>query len=296
MITSKEQNFPSASLKATSQNYYDDAFSRLLISAFSFIGVLIILAGLIVVDNPISAMILELMLLALILCVVVMLTRPKEIYARVFLGAFSFLGVLIILIGLITVGTNLKASRTLGFIKNSMALFVVVAATRPTDRELKLALIIGIYNVFLDYLVESVAYVMGWWYAVEGTTFPPLLIVPLEMILEFLPLGAAYILIWDLPRSKKDTHHTFFRTLFAKKYFIYVWTLFILVATGLLGVYGDFYAANGSVFLPSPGLTPVHIFFVWSSCGFTMILLHRYLVRRIMTKDPHLDSPKFTLS
>lgn len=282
MITNNKFNVNTRTPELTIQEFNEDNITRLLIGSFSMIGIVIILMGLIDVENQNSGLVLGLIFLSLIILVFITIFNPQQILSNLFIGILSAIGVLLILFGLIATA-NLKASRTLGFIKNSMALFVVIAATRPKEKELKLSLIIGAFTVFLDYLVESIAFVMGWWYATEGTTYPPFLIVPFEMIIEFLPLGAAYILIWDLPRSKRNTNIQFFRTVFERPYFIYVWTLFILIATGFLGVYGDFYGANGSVFFPHEDLTQFHIFLVWTSCGFAMIGLHKYLVTRLIT-------------
>ena len=91
----------------------------------------------------------------------------------------NVIGLLIILYGGIKNPENVPLFRALDFLQNILVLNIILFIFLPNKSTFKIALILGIFSMIIDYVLETIAVMLNWWYPLGGIQYPPILIIPL---------------------------------------------------------------------------------------------------------------------
>jgi len=197
-------------------------------------------------------------------------------------GIFSSLiGVLLILFGGIKTSENFRVLSDI--IQNVLVLNIVLLVFLPKDRDLKVAVLIGGFTMIFDYILETVAFYYGWWYALGGTQYPPLLVIPLEMVLSFFMIGTAMGILFTFPQKIRSMD---FKLLNWTEFFFknpkldYFWLILLLFLNALIGTHGD-YTAGNEIWVPGPYWHPLYTLIVWFGGGLITLILYFILKKKI---------------
>ncbi len=206
----------------------------------------------------------------------------KSPYLLRIVGAgLCFLAIVIPLSGIIRVSVN---GRVLGdILQNIFILCMSLFVLFPDEKRLQNALIIGCYTTVLDFILETAAVYLSWWFPLGGTQAPPLLVVPLEMVLGFFFFGMTIGIIFTFPRQVRDLNLNevgnsilkkflqFLKRLFPVK-LDWAWLVGFVFISAYIGMNGD-YNAGPAAWVPGPGWQMIYTFFVWFFGGISMLAL-----------------------
>ncbi|MHA1150600.1 MAG: hypothetical protein ACTSR8_20460 [Promethearchaeota archaeon] len=191
------------------------------------------------------------------------------------------IGIILILVGGIKTPENF---RILSDIIQTFFLFMlIILLFLPDNRLMKIAFIIGIFTVITDFLLETIAVYLDWWYPLGGTQFPPVIIVPLEMIFSFLFIGAAMAIMLTFPEKIREMNFPLFnwiKPLFQNEKNDWYWRIFLIFLNALIGTNGD-YSAGDTIWAPGPYWQPFYTFLVWLFGGLFTLLQFYLLDKRI---------------
>jgi len=188
-------------------------------------------------------------------------------------------GILVILFGGVATPESFRIVN--GIVLNLLVLGVAWLLLAPNAKALRVAFMIGVFTMVLDFLLETAAVHLHWWYPLGGTQLPPLVVVPLEMVVGFLIMGTATGIVLAFPQRIRETTLTPLDRLkapFANPNRDWTWRLAFVLVVALVGTHGD-YTAGPDIWAPGAHWHPAFTFFVWSGCGLAIIALYCYLQR-----------------
>ena len=185
-------------------------------------------------------------------------------------------GVLLILFGGIKTAANFRILSD--FIQNILIITIVLLVFMPDNRNLKVALFMGIFILILDFVLETLAVYLNWWYPLGGTQFPPLIVVPIEMVISFMLIGTSMGVILTFPEKMRENEIPVLAKIFENPKYDYVWRILFLFGNAIIGTNGD-YIAGPAIWAPGPLWHPIFTFFVWFGGSMAGLLIF-YLFRK----------------
>jgi len=190
-------------------------------------------------------------------------------------------GVFLILFGGIKTPENFRILSD--FIQNILILNIILLIFLPNNRTLKIALIIGIFTMVIDFILETIAVYLNWWYPLGGTQFPPIIVVPLEMVISFLIIGTAIGIILTFPEKIREMDFkplNWIKPLFENQKFDWLWRFLLILVNAIIGTHGD-YSAGPEIWVPGTYWHPIYTFFIWFGGGTIILLLYYFLEKKI---------------
>lgn len=151
----------------------------------------------------------------------------------------------------------------------------------PNNTQMKNALKLGFVIMVYDFLLETVAFYLDWWYPKGGTQFPPIVIVPLEMVASFLIIGTSFSFLFSIPKVLQESHWEglkVLRKIFEKPKMDYFFYILLIIINALVGMNGD-YSAGTTIWEAGPNWHPIYTFFVWLSGGVLALGIYLKLYR-----------------
>lgn len=197
----------------------------------------------------------------------------------------SISGILIILFGGIKTTENFRLLSD--FIQNILLLNLIFFIFLPNNVQLKIAVYIGIFIMIFDFLLEEIAVFLDWWYPLSGTQYPPIIVVPLEMVISFFLIGTGMGVILTFPEKIRSFNLgplNPLKRLFQNSRLDLLWRVLILITNALIGTNGD-YTAGSEIWIPGPNWHPIYTFFIWFGGGLITLALYYYLERKINKKE-----------
>jgi hypothetical protein len=201
----------------------------------------------------------------------------------------SFVGIVLILFGNIKTVDNFRIVSD--FLQNILLLNLVLLLFLPSENTMKISILTGVFNMTVDFILETVAVYLDWWYPLGGTQFPPLIVVPLEMVSSFFLIGTAMGIMITFPQKIIVLDFkllNWVKTLFKNEKFDTIWRILFMLLIAIIGTNGD-YTAGPEIWAPGPYWLPLYTFFVWFFGGLTVLLFYSFLERKIGKKSEILN-------
>ncbi|MBN2152743.1 MAG: hypothetical protein JW839_14925 [Candidatus Lokiarchaeota archaeon] len=201
--------------------------------------------------------------------------------ARVAGIAASAAGVAIILFGGVKTPENFRVISDL--LQNLLLLNAVILLFLPDDRQMKVAALTGCFTAAWDLVLEEAAVWLGWWYPLGGTQFPPVVVVPVEMVASFVIIGTSMALVFYAPgriRAMDCKLLNWVKPMFKNPRHDRLWLVLLLVVNAIVGTNGD-YSAGTSIWVPGAAWHPFYTFVVWFAGGLLVLLVFEWLDRRV---------------
>ena len=196
----------------------------------------------------------------------------------------SIAGVLFILFGGIKTPANFRILSD--FIQNLLIINIVLLAFMPKEKAMKIALCVGLFVMGLDFGLETLAIYLNWWYPLGGFQWPPILVVPLEMVVSFIIIGTSMAIVLTFPEVIRETDEPvikWFKPLFKDKKFDLLWRILLLLINAIIGTHGD-YTAGPTIWVPGPLWHPIFTFLMWFGGGMLTLLVF-YGVRKLFNYE-----------
>jgi len=212
------------------------------------------------------------------------MNENKLLRATVILA--NIIGLLILLYGGIKNPENVRVFRALDFLQNILLFNLILFLFLPNKKEFNIALLIGIFTMVFDYFLETFAVLLDWWYPLGGIQFPPILIVPLEMVGGFVFLGTCMGIILTFPEKIREIDFSllnWLKPLFRDPKYDTMWRIMLLFLNAIIGTHGD-YSAGPTIWAPGASWHPIYTFMVWFGGGIITLLLFNYLRKKIKEK------------
>jgi len=191
----------------------------------------------------------------------------------------SLVAIILILYGNVKTPENF---RFLDVVQTCLIFILAMFIFLPDDRLMKIALILGIFTMVIDFILETIAVYLDWWYPLGGTQFPPLIIVPLEMLIGFIFTGAAIGITYTYPEKIREMDFkllNWLKPLFKNEKVDLIWRILLVLAMAIVGTHGD-YTAGPEIWVPGPFWHPIYTFFVWFGGGLILLVIFYYLEKR----------------
>jgi len=192
-------------------------------------------------------------------------------------------GIAVVLSSRITTPANFRLLNDL--VQNALVLAAVLLAFLPTKQALLRAVALGVFVMVFDFVLETVAVRLGWWRPLGGTQFPPVLVVPLEMLIGFLIMGTSFGVVLCFPvriRNARSQALNWARPWFENPRRDRAWQLLLILLVAAAGTHGD-YAAGPEIWLPGAHWRPAYTFCVWAGTGLAVLWAYRRLQRTAET-------------
>ena len=186
-------------------------------------------------------------------------------------------GALVILFGGVVTPESFRILNDI--VLNLLVLGLAWLLFAPNAKALRVAWVIGVFTMALDFFLETAAVYLHWWYPLGGTQFPPLVVVPLEMVVGFLIMGTATGIVLAFPRRIRETTLKpldRLKALFANPNWHGAWRIAFVPVLALIGTHGD-YTAGPDIWAPGAHWHPAFTFLVWSGCALAIVALYCYL-------------------
>ncbi len=186
---------------------------------------------------------------------------------RVFGMLLSLTGIIIILFGGVKTPENFRVVSDI--FQNVCLITFILLFFFPDAPRIRKAMGLGLFVLIYDFILETIAVKLDWWYPLGGTQAPPLLIIPLEMVLSFFLIGTATYLILDAPdqiRACDSPPLVWLRPLFRNPRYDKILRVLYITLNAIVGTNGD-YTAGPEIWVPGPTWHPVFTFLVWLSGG-----------------------------
>ncbi|GAB4323345.1 MAG: hypothetical protein Kow0069_28400 [Promethearchaeota archaeon] len=174
-------------------------------------------------------------------------------------------------------------------VQNAAVLAFVLLLLLPDGGTLRRAARLGLVVMAYDFFLETTAAYAGWWFPLGGTQWPPLLVVPLEMVLSFGLVGASTGVLFaapelvrreaEKPPARRTWPHRWLLRPFRNPRTDPAWILAYVALVSLVGTRGD-YSAGPEVWVPGEGWHPALTFLAWLSGGLVAYAAHAWLKRR----------------
>ncbi|MHA1300894.1 MAG: hypothetical protein ACTSO9_15860 [Candidatus Helarchaeota archaeon] len=194
----------------------------------------------------------------------------------------SFIGILILFIGNVKNPANFRLLSDL--VQNILIFNFVLLLFLPEEKDLENAIILGLFTMILDFFLETIAVWLNWWYPKGGFQWPPLLIVPLEMVISFMIIGTTTGILLHFPEKIRKMD---FKLLNWLKFFVknskldLFWRIIFVFLIAVVGANGD-YGAGWDIWVPGPGWQWIYTFFVWFCSGLIILLFFYFLEKKKM--------------
>ncbi|MFX0101615.1 MAG: hypothetical protein ACFFCS_18715, partial [Candidatus Hodarchaeota archaeon] len=162
------------------------------------------------------------------------------------------------------------------FIQNLLLINLVILVFLPNNKEMKVALIIGVFTMFFDLFLEAIAVQLDWWYP-KGEHL--ILEVPIEMVVSFMIIGTSMGIIFYFPEKMRDMNFkplNWVKILVKNPKYDYIWRIALLFVNAIIGMNGD-YSAGEAIWEAGENWLPIYTFFVWFGGGLITLVLYRYL-------------------
>ncbi|MHA1283261.1 MAG: hypothetical protein ACTSQP_12210 [Promethearchaeota archaeon] len=202
-----------------------------------------------------------------------------------FLGSLVCIcGIFLILFGGIKNENNFRILSDLiqTFLLFSLVLFICL----PDDDSLKIASYGGIIIMIYDFILETIAVYLDWWYPLGGTQFHPIIIIPIEMVISFFFIGTAFFIILEIPEKIRDSDNFLLKKIkfiFKNKKFDDLWRIIFVIINAIIGTNGD-YSAGENIWKPGIYWQPIYTFFIWLSGGLIALILYKLLKKISKTR------------
>lgn len=166
---------------------------------------------------------------------------------------------------------------------NIISASLLILLLMPNNSILKRGVFLGLFLTIFDGSEESIAYILNLWKAELGSTYPPIIPVPMEMIGSFLFIGISVAMVFSVPEIIRQIEFTplnWLKQFFDSPEEDFVW----VIATGLFmaigGALSDWNSISAGVYIPSPGWGLINLVFVW---GFNAVItvIAFYILKRI---------------
>ncbi|MHA1229447.1 MAG: hypothetical protein ACTSRP_02940 [Candidatus Helarchaeota archaeon] len=211
---------------------------------------------------------------------------------HIMLKLFGMIGVcvslIIILFGGIKNPSNFRLISDI--IQNTLISIFMLFLFFPDNKKIRDAIYLGTFVMVFDFILESIAVKFDWWYSLGGTTFPPIIIVPLEMIVGFFFLGFSFYFIFDIPvyLVKIRSNYSlikFFTNLAKKKPIPHIFRITIVFLNAIIGTNGDL-TAGEEIWKMGPGWAPIYTFFIWLIGGLITLSFYYFLQNKKTKIEP----------
>ena len=196
----------------------------------------------------------------------------------------SIIGILLIIFGNIKSPDNFRILSDL--IQNLLIFNLILVLFMPNYRLLKISFIVGIFTMVYDFFLETIAVNLNCWYPLGGTQFPPVIIIPLEMIISFTIIGTSFSILLTFPekiRSIDFKSLNWIKSLFKNKRIDFFWRILMVLGNAIIGTNGD-YSAGSDIWIPGPFWYPIYTFIIWFVGGVIILLVFSGLEKRIKDK------------
>jgi hypothetical protein len=173
------------------------------------------------------------------------------------------------------------------FIQNLLLINAVLLLFLPSDREMKVALLIGLFTMGFDFFLEEIAVFLEWWYPLGGTQFPPIIVVPMEMVASFFIIGTSMGVILYFPEKIREINYTrinWLKTLFKSPRYDTFWRVVLLFINAIIGTNGD-YTAGPNIWVPGPTWHPLFTFIVWFGGGLFTLIIWNILNEKLKNQE-----------
>ncbi|MHA1270573.1 MAG: hypothetical protein ACTSPY_12345 [Candidatus Helarchaeota archaeon] len=200
---------------------------------------------------------------------------------RLIISITSITGILLILFGNIKTIDNFRILSDI--IQNILLFNLVLIIFMPNKIYLKISIIIGIFTMIYDLILESVAVYLNWWYPKGKYT---IFGVPIEMVLSFLLIGATFCILLTFPNKLRNTNIKYLKwikPLFRNDKFDIVWRVLLVISNAIIGTNGD-YSAGTDIWEPGLYWCPTYTFLIWLTGGLVVLILFIFLEKRFMKK------------
>ena len=197
----------------------------------------------------------------------------------------SIAGATMILFSGIKTPTNFRILSD--FIQNLLLINAVLLLFLPSDREMKVALFIGLFTMGFDFILEEIAVFLDWWYPLGGTQFPPIIVVPMEMVASFFIIGTSMGVILYFPEKIREmnyTHINWLKKLFKSPRHDTFWRVVLLFINAIIGTNGD-YTAGPTIWVPGPTWHPLFTFIVWFGGGLFTLIIWNILNEKLKNQE-----------
>ncbi len=201
----------------------------------------------------------------------------------------SLVGIVLILFGNIKTVENFRIVGD--FLQNILLLNLVLLLFLPSENTMKISILTGVFNMILDFILETVAVYLDWWYPLGGTQIPPIIVVPLEMVMSFFLIGTATGITITFPQKIRELDFkllNWVKPLFKNEKFDMSWRILYLFLIAIIGTNGD-YTAGSEIWAPGPYWLPLYTFFIWFFGGLMVLLFYSFLEQKIGKKSEILN-------
>jgi phosphoglycolate phosphatase-like HAD superfamily hydrolase len=194
-----------------------------------------------------------------------------------------FLGILYILFSGIKTPENFRVLSDI--VQTVLVTFLVYLLFIPEKRQFTNASKLGIFVMIYDFLLETVAVALDWWYPIGGTQLEPILIIPLEMVLSFWLMGVSTSIIFSSPEIIRKTELksiSWLKKFFKHSKFDNIFRISIILLLAIVGTNGD-YTAGPTIWVAGPKWHFIYTFIVWMTGGFLTLLVYLKLNQKVIT-------------
>ena len=192
----------------------------------------------------------------------------------------SLIGICLLIFGNIRTASNF---RIIGDIVQNVLIFhFILLLFWPEEDKLENALFVGLFTMGLDFALETVAVWLNWWYPKGGFQWPPILIIPLEMVVSFMIIGTTTGILLYFPEKIRELD---FKPLNWLKIFVknpkfdLFWRILQIFVTAVIGTNGDF-SAGWEIWMPGPGWHWIYTFFVWFGGGLLILAFFLFVEKK----------------
>ena len=193
------------------------------------------------------------------------------------------IGLLIILYGGVKNHDEVSQFRALDFIQSILIFNFIILVFLPDKKLFNIAFIIGILTVIIDFFLETIAFYLNWWYPLGGIQYPPIIVVPLEMVFGFFFVGASMGIIITFPEKFREIDFkllNWLKPLFKNEKADWFWRILLILVNAIIGTHGD-YSAGPQIWAPGPLWHPIFTFIVWFGGGVVTLYLYYYFDKKL---------------
>ena len=192
---------------------------------------------------------------------------------------FTLIGILLF--------TDIKTPENFRFmndvVQSGCVLTIMWLVILPSKKVVRASFYLGLSMMIWDFILETIAVKMGWWYPLGGIQLAPYLVIPLEMVISFLFLGMATGFLFGAPidiRQNDNIHipHQWLKRLVQNPRFDLLYQLGFIVILAFVGMDGD-YNAGPSIWVPGPSWQREYTFLIWLFGGLLGLFLFKKFTR-----------------
>ncbi len=186
-------------------------------------------------------------------------------------------GLILIFVGNIKTLANFRILSDI--VQNILIFNVILLLFSPEEKKLENALLLGLFTMIFDFVLETIAVIFNWWYPKGGFQAPPLLIIPLEMVISFMIIGTTTGILLNFPEKIRDMDFkplNWLKFLVRNPNYDLAWRILFIFANAVVGTNGD-YSAGWEIWVPGSGWHWIYTFFVWFGGGLIILSVYYFL-------------------